>query len=93
MTCAKVKQLVAIQQWKTWQRSTCPESLQVKAKVAHTVFMGGSWQELGNAHRLLKLAVIVQARFLDGIDERGNSIPSDRRMLKRFVSCLWNCYL
>ena len=68
MTCTKVKQSAAIQQWKPWQRSTWPESLQGKAKFTHNAFVGGSWQELGNAVRLLKLAMIVPVRFLDGID-------------------------
>ena len=61
----KAKQATAIQNWKPWQKSTGPKSLQGKTKVSRNAFRGGKRAKFRAVARMLKLALTHQQQYLD----------------------------
>ena len=61
----KTKQAAAIQNWKPWQKSTGPMSLQGKTNVSRNAFKGGKRAKFRADIRMLKLVLTHQKQYLD----------------------------
>lgn len=61
----KVKQGLAIQQWKPWQVSTGPKSTEGKARASRNAFKGGKRPALRNSIAMLRKYFRDNRDFLD----------------------------